>query len=74
MDMKKIIQCLIILLVISMTFACIYACEIDDVSNGNSSDGSDGLYISGSGDVCHISKNTHEAHQHNNIDTIVLHI
>ncbi|WP_407377381.1 hypothetical protein [Methanobrevibacter sp.] len=56
--MKKatLIQGLILVLVVSLAFAGVYAAtEVGEVSHDDSTDHVDGLYISGSGDVCHVA-------------------
>ena len=54
MEGKIIIECLILLLVVSLAFASIYAAETGEVSQEDTSDWQSHLYISGSGDVSHI--------------------
>lgn len=56
MKRATLIQGLIIVLVVSLAFAGVYAAgESGEVSHTDSTDHADGLYISGSGDVCHVS-------------------
>ena len=59
MKWATLIQGLIFVLVVSLAVASVYAGEVGDVSHEVSHDdstgGIDGLYISGSGDVCHVA-------------------
>ncbi|MEE1129393.1 MAG: hypothetical protein UHW99_05360 [Methanobrevibacter sp.] len=55
MKRARLIQGLIIVLVISLAFAGVYAAEAGEVSHADSNNHVDGLYIRGSGDVCHVS-------------------
>ncbi len=56
MKRARLIQVLILALVVSLAFAGVYAAgEAGEVSHADSTDDVDGLHISGSGDVCHVS-------------------
>lgn len=59
MKRATLIQGLIFVLVVSLAVAAVYAGEAgevsQDVSHNDSTSGVDGLYISGSGDVCHVA-------------------
>lgn len=57
MNKASIITGLIFLLVVSIAIAGVYASEVNEISHDDSTDNADGLYISGSGDVCHVSSN-----------------
>lgn len=46
---------LILLLVVSLAIAGVYASEAGEVSHDDATDNSSGLYVSGSGDVAHVS-------------------
>ena len=74
MNMKKIIPLLIILLVFSMLCVQIYAIDEGNVSNVDHSNKTDGIYISGSGDVAQHVNNHHENPQyyHENIMEIYI--
>ena len=52
MNRTDLIQCLILLAVVSIAVAWVYAAEAPHV---DSSDNVNGLHISGLGDVCHVS-------------------
>jgi len=56
MKRARLIQVLILALVVSLAFAGVYAAdEAGEVSHADSTDDIGGLYISGSGDVCHVA-------------------
>jgi len=56
MNRARLIQVLILAVVVSLAFAGVYAAgEAGEVSNADSTDDIGGLYISGSGDVCHVA-------------------
>ncbi|MEE0935216.1 MAG: hypothetical protein U0L42_06045 [Methanobrevibacter sp.] len=55
MKRATLIQGLIFVLVVSLAVASVYAGEVGDVSHNDSTGGIDGLYISESGDVCHVA-------------------
>lgn len=55
MENKRIIQGLILILIVSLTCAAIYAVETAEVSHTDSSNGQGRLYISKSGDVSHVA-------------------
>ncbi len=54
MESKRLIQGFIVLLIVSLACAAIYAAETGEVSHTDSSKTESHLYISGSGDVCHV--------------------
>lgn len=62
MASKTILQGLILVLIVSLAVAAIYATESGEVSHDDSSNGQSHLYISGSGDACHVmgSSQVHE--------------
>ncbi len=55
MNRAGLIQGLILLLVVSLAIAGVYASEAGEVSHDDATDNSSGLYVSGSGDVAHVS-------------------
>ena len=56
MNKARLIQVLILALVVSLAFAGVFAAgEAGEVSHVDSTDDVGGLYISGSGDVCHVA-------------------
>lgn len=55
MDRRNLIRGLVLLLVVSLAFAGVYASDGAEVSHADSTDSADGLHISGSADVCHVS-------------------
>ena len=55
MDRRNLIRGLILLLVVSLAFAGVYASDGAEVSHADSTDSADGLHISGLSDVCHVS-------------------
>ncbi len=56
MKRARLIPVLILALVDSLAFAGVYAAgEAGEVSHADSTDDVDVLYISGSGDVCHVA-------------------
>ncbi len=54
MQRKSIIQGLIVILIVALGCAAIYAAETGEVSHTDSTKGESHLYISGSGDVSHV--------------------
>jgi hypothetical protein len=56
MKRAMLIQGLILALVVSLAFAGVYvAGEAGEVSHADSTDDVSGIYICGSGDVCHVA-------------------
>ncbi len=55
MNNRSIIRGLIIALVVSLMVAGVYAAEEDTHDDTCTTDNVDGIYVSGSGDVAHIS-------------------
>lgn len=55
MARKILMECLVLVVVVSLAFAAVYAAEADSVSTNDSADGQSHLYISGSGDVSHVN-------------------
>lgn len=70
MDGKTIIQGLILILVVSLAFASIYAAETGEVSHSDSSNGQNHLYISGSGDVAHVVTSADPVHAYHDLPTV----
>lgn len=55
MNRTGLIQCLILLAVVSLAAAGVYAAEAGEVSHADSGNNGNGFHISGSSDVCHVS-------------------
>ncbi|WP_458403922.1 hypothetical protein [Methanobrevibacter sp.] len=56
MKRARLVQGLIFALVVLLAFAGVYAAgEAGEVSYADSADHAGGLYVSGSGDVCHVA-------------------
>ena len=71
MDGKIILKGLILILIVSLAFAAIYATETEETHN-DSSNGESHLYISGSGDVSHVldSENPIHANDHLSLESV----
>ncbi|WP_407379670.1 hypothetical protein [Methanobrevibacter sp.] len=54
MESKKIIQCLVLALIISLSFAAIYATETGEINHNNTSSDQNGIHISGSNNITDI--------------------
>ncbi|WP_459537959.1 hypothetical protein [Methanobrevibacter sp.] len=67
---KTILQGLVLVLIVSLAVAAIYAAESGEVSHDDSSNGQAHLYISGSGDVSHVMGSVSPIHSHSYMPTV----
>lgn len=74
MESKKIIQCLVVALIISLSFAAIYAAETGEINHNDSSNNQNEVHIKGSGEVIDLMGPVGPVHHHTQPDTLVLHI
>lgn len=74
MKSKKIIQCLVVALIISLSFTAIYAAETGEVNHNDSSSNQNGIHISGSSEITDKMGSSSPIHNHTQPNTLVLHI
>ena len=60
MEGKLIIECFVVILVISLAFAAVYAAETDNAALSDSPDGQGHIHISKSSDVSHLDASLSE--------------
>lgn len=72
MNNKKIMQGLILILIVSLSFAVVYSAEIGEVSHNDSSNSQGGIHISGSSNITDVMGSVSPIHhfQHENVTII----
>lgn len=72
MNNKKIMHELILILIVSLSFAAVYSAEIGEVSHNDSSNSHDNIHISGSNNITDVMGSVSPIHQFNYENTTII--
>lgn len=72
MDNKRIMQGLILVLIVSLSFAAVYSAEIGEVSHNDSSNSHDNIHISGSNNITDVMGSVSPIHHFELENTTVI--